>query len=801
MPETVKNQTTPTARPARRSRRRAALTTAALGAVLAATIPGVAAAAPVTALHALGGIPSSARISALTGLDDLASAAQAAGGDVRVEATLPAAVDLTGFAVPPGNQGQYGACGSFTTAYTIGGWLSNYTHHSGAPFDPMYVYNQLNGGSASRGTTFAGNFGILESQGDVEAAYWTHPFTDYRSKPNAAELANAGLHKLTAHTTLFSGPDQGATASTAIKTALANNQPVAIGLPVTAGFDSLNSSDSTLTLAEAGGALRGYHAVAALGYDATGIVIENSWGPNWANHGFATLAWDFVESKVTEAYAAGTFVTGQNTLTPVVTQLSNAAVNTAGGTTLTVTAARLASVDTTQAAAVTFVSVADPSVRVNATVTAKAATTLTVRTPALPADGDYRVVLTGTAGAGVPNGTADVVTALRPGAVGIVAGEVGRSDVATKVKLVGSGFGTTAAAFTANKITATVGGRAATVTWIDDAHIVVLVPAAAAGTTAPIVVSRNGVAAPSVSVRYLAPLPVVTALSPARASTEGGTTVTATVKNASTATGVSLVSVTDSTVTATAPLTGRTATTVTFTAPAAPSGAEGDFHVVVTGAGGSSVAAKTDVLGYRTPVTATATATPASAAGGTQVPLTGSGFGATATAFTAKKLTATVGGKTAPLRWVSDTTVVVTVGAGDPGTPAAIALVHDGVPGAPVTGVEYAAVISGNSAAAGPVAGWTTKLTGLGFTGSGSWQLLDGTGTSVASLPVVGSLTALNAATGGGVLIAGPTSVTVRLPAEAAGMYRLSFMPSNSAFPGADFGFTSKSVVVYSDLG
>jgi hypothetical protein len=183
------------------------------------------------------------------------------------------------------------------------------------------------------------------------------------------------------------------------------------------------------------------------------------------------------------------------------------------------------------------------------------------------------------------------------------------------------------------------------------------------------------------------------------------------------------------------------------------------------------------------------------------VTLIGSGFGASATAFTANKLTAAVGGKAAGLSWVSDTTLVATVPAGVPGAAVALALVHDGVPGAPITGVTYAAVISANSAGAGPTAGWTTKLTGLGFTGSGGWHLLDAAGQSVATLPVVSSLTALTAASGGGVLITGPTAVTLRLPAEAEGMYRLSFTPSSSAFPGAGFGFTSKSVVVYSDLG
>lgn len=798
---TSKTQTSPS-EGSPRTRRKAVLTTTAVAAVLAACLPGVASAAPAAPpLHGLGGIPSAARISALSGIQTLSTSVHEYGGALRTMSALPPSVDLTGFAVPPGDQGQYGACGSFTTAYTIAGWLSNYTGHVGAPFNPMYVYNQLDGGSPSRGTTFAGNFGILENQGDVEAAYWTHPSTDYLSQPTTAEKANAALHKVTPDTTLFSGANQGVAAQTTIETALANNQPVAIGLPVYSAFDGLNTTNSTLTLAAATGSIRGYHAVAALGYNATGIIIENSWGPNWGNHGFATLAWDFVESKVDEAYAAGTFVTGANTLPPVVTKLSNPAVNTAGGTALTITAARLASVSATTAGAVKLVSVADPSVSVNATATVTSSTTLQLSTPALPANGDYRVVVTGTGGASVPNGTADVVTALRPGTVAVVAGQVGRSDVATKVTLVGSGFGTSLTAFKANLFTALVGRLNATVTWLDDAHVQVLVPAAPAGTTSTIVLSRNGVASPGVDVSILPPLPVVGSLAPPRASTTGGSTVTAAVKNASTATGVTLVSATDPSVTLTATITARTATTVTFTAPASPGGAEGSFHVMVVGTGGNSLPVTADLLGYRAPVTGSTTATVASAAGGTALTVTGTGFGTTTTAFAAKRFTATVAGKTAAVRWVSDTSLLVTVPAGVPGTAASIVLVHDGVPGAPIPGAVYAAVITANSLTAGPTAGWTTRLSGVGFTGSDGWTLLDGAGNTVATLPVVTTTTALAAATGGAVQVTSATAVTVRLPAASAGMYRLAFTPSSTAFPGARLAFTSKSVVVYSAFG
>jgi hypothetical protein len=150
---------------------------------------------------------------------------------------------------------------------------------------------------------------------------------------------------------------------------------------------------------------------------------------------------------------------------------------------------------------------------------------------------------------------------------------------------------------------------------------------------------------------------------------------------------------------------------------------------------------------------------------------------------------------------VSDTALTVTVPGGTPGAAAPIVLRHDTVAGPPVPGVSYVAIITANSAAAGPSAGWTTRLSGVGFAQSTGWALTDGDGQTVASLPVVTTTPQLTAASGGAVLVTSPTSATVKLPAASAGMYRLVFTPSTSAYPGADLGFSSKAVVVYSDLG
>ena len=771
---------------------------AAVAGALIAGAPSSAVAAP-TPHPASGLLPSTTTVSPRTGLAQLAGAATEAGGALRTTATLPSSVDLTGFAVPTGDQGRHGSCVSWATAYTIGGWESNYTRHAGAPFGPMYVYNQVNFGQDD-GTYFSDNFAVLESQGDVEAADWTQDPSDYLSQPTTAERADAALHVMSPHTTLFAGnTGVGVAAKTAIETALANNQPVALGIPVYSAFDGLNPSDYAMVAADViPSTFRGWHAVAALGYDAQGVVIENSWGDFWGNHGFAKLGWDFVEQYAAEAYAAGTFA--PNGLVPSVTALSTSKVSTAGSNVLDVTGLRLLNVDTARASAVSFVSVADPSISVNAASVTKTSSGLSVITPGLPA-GQWRVVVTGVNGPSVPNGTADVVTAVGTPSISLPAGTYGPTgNYMDYIPVIGSGFGVTQADFDAAGFTATVGDfPAADLWWQDDSHVRILVYPEAAGTKLPLTIWHDG-APSSLMLTYGAPAaPVVTGLKPSRVSTVGTKSVTVTVADG-TVLGVSptvtLVSTTTPTVTLTGTVTGRTASTLTVSVPASPDARSRDFHVVVRGIGGNSTARSTDVLGYRVPLTGHATSALVAGNGG-RLTLTGSGYGSSATAFAAAHITAVVGSRAVTVQWLSSTAVSVILPAGTPGTAIPVVLRHDSVPGPAVSGVRYAAVITGNTVRSGPRTGWSTGLGGVGFSGSGSWTMVSSTRHTVAVIPVVTSRTALSAARHGAILIGSTSSATLRLPALARGTYTLHFVPSQRAYPGASMIASAVATVVY----
>ncbi len=229
---------------------------------------------------------------------------------------IPASVDLTPFAPTPGDQGQINSCVSWSVGYDLMGYYSNASGHVGAPYAPMYLYSQVNGG-VDQGSTFTDTFRILSTQGvDTRTDYRPQGDYNWQLKPTAAQKTNASFHRALNPVLLYAGPGQGTNARLALSTALAAGQPVVMGIAVYNNFFYLSGSKSVFTNADVSGQLLGYHAVTAFGYNASGVVIENSWGTGWGKSGFATLGWDFVQNGVTEAWTTAGFANPTVSLSP-----------------------------------------------------------------------------------------------------------------------------------------------------------------------------------------------------------------------------------------------------------------------------------------------------------------------------------------------------------------------------------------------------------------------------------------------------------------------------------------------------
>ncbi|MFN8053280.1 MAG: IPT/TIG domain-containing protein [Acidimicrobiales bacterium] len=217
-------------------------------------------------------------------------------------ATPPASVDLTQWAPPAGDQGNVGSCVAWSIAYTALGWYQRHDKIAGGALAPMYTYAQIAKGN-DNGSTFAANLNIATSQGvDTQADYKPQGNFDFTTQPTAAQKANAAKWKLSNYKGL-------AVDQVAIETSLAAGHPVVIGMAVYNNFFSVGTANHGF-YDGISGSFAGYHAITALGYDTTGLRIENSWSSRWGDQGFATLSWNFVRNYVFSAIEVGAFAPG-----------------------------------------------------------------------------------------------------------------------------------------------------------------------------------------------------------------------------------------------------------------------------------------------------------------------------------------------------------------------------------------------------------------------------------------------------------------------------------------------------------
>jgi hypothetical protein len=222
----------------------------------------------------------------------------------RAVVGVPVAVDLKPWTVPVGDQGQVGSCVEWAISYGMMGWYSRYQGGSaqGIASSPMYVYSQIHigqdAGSYPADAYQVGNLQGVDTQDDYSQGNY-----DWQDQPTAAERANAANYKAATETVLFStATAPGSAADLQIEQSVAAFHPVALTIPVYSAFDRLSSGNSSLDASQVDPAnFRGLHEVLIVGYDATGVTIQNSWGTSWGNAGFAHLNWNFVEQYAREA--------------------------------------------------------------------------------------------------------------------------------------------------------------------------------------------------------------------------------------------------------------------------------------------------------------------------------------------------------------------------------------------------------------------------------------------------------------------------------------------------------------------
>jgi C1A family cysteine protease len=217
-------------------------------------------------------------------------------------AALPASVDLSAYDVPVGNQGEVGSCVSWAINYSQMGW---YATHAGRPteFAPMYSYSQIHvSNSADGGGAYSGDaYQVAMTQGIDTQSDYSQGNYDFTDLPTTTERSHAAGYRVGSFSYLYSGTP-GTGAVSAIESAVASGNPPALMIKVYPAFDNLSATNHTLDVSQVDpSAYLGNHEVLVVGYDASGIRIENQWGTNWGQAGYANLNWDFVEQYSLEA--------------------------------------------------------------------------------------------------------------------------------------------------------------------------------------------------------------------------------------------------------------------------------------------------------------------------------------------------------------------------------------------------------------------------------------------------------------------------------------------------------------------
>ncbi len=238
---------------------------------------------------------------------------------------LPASVDLSQWTMPVANQGNVLSCVSWAIGYAMLGWYSRHDFGIAQSMAPMFVYSQTKIGGLDSGSWPTDALTVLKNQGIDTASHYSHDGLDWWDLPGASERSNAQHFTIRGFTTLFANNAASTIPSslpqTVLMNELAKGHPAALMISVRDGFRYMGrTSDAYDTDTQSLNA--GLHEVLAIGYDAHGVLVQNSWGTtNWGfptagqPGGFGRIGWNVVQQDTHEIDTIAGFGNGHHDFT------------------------------------------------------------------------------------------------------------------------------------------------------------------------------------------------------------------------------------------------------------------------------------------------------------------------------------------------------------------------------------------------------------------------------------------------------------------------------------------------------
>ncbi len=218
---------------------------------------------------------------------------------------LPLLKDLTPYCPAPGDQGQQPSC----VAWTIANALTVIRTAKANEKSPerkqemthsvAYIYNQIkHQGDCQKGATFSAGLNLLKSKGDCLAKNLSYDHTQCHQLPQRAHHQQAARYRIANYYKLFDKSQNLDGKISAILSAIANEQPVLLGLKVPFGLRKRVPKSAEEWKAET------HHAMLAVGYNdlTETITLMNSYGPQWGEQGFCEIDYQSLGANVVYAY-------------------------------------------------------------------------------------------------------------------------------------------------------------------------------------------------------------------------------------------------------------------------------------------------------------------------------------------------------------------------------------------------------------------------------------------------------------------------------------------------------------------
>jgi C1A family cysteine protease len=228
----------------------------------------------------------------------------------RLYENLPARVSLKSYSPYPGNQGVYGTCTAWASAYAARTITESIALNrkdrfltTNSVFSPAHIYKNISSDPECRtGTYISAALDYMRDSGNVKML----PSEKTTAFPAISLTIFAGkkTYRIAGYTRLYMGTasDQ-ADRVLAVKKSLSENKPVIIGINCPNSFDQ---AKDVWNPPESPAVNYGGHALVVIGYDDSkyggAFEIQNSWGESWGNNGYIWMPYNVFGQFANQAY-------------------------------------------------------------------------------------------------------------------------------------------------------------------------------------------------------------------------------------------------------------------------------------------------------------------------------------------------------------------------------------------------------------------------------------------------------------------------------------------------------------------